>query len=127
MTLITIWYPPPATPSPSGLIQGYVPRASATRQWATPGSSNSHSLANDTSTLGSPLGHNAGVEFNSITGYESLNDDSIEAAPVKKYPKYAQSNETKGGMLGGHQVHVSKPIHTHVAVTYCIFGRLSQK
>ena len=127
MTLITIRYPPPATPSPSGLIQGYVPRASATRQRATPGSLNSHSLADDTSTLGSPLGHNAGVEFNSITGYESLDDDGIEAAPVKKYPKYAQSNETKGGTLGGHQVHVSKPIDTRVAVTYCIFGRLSQK
>jgi hypothetical protein len=78
MTLIANRYPPPATPSPSGLIQGYVPRASTTRQRATPSSSNSHSLADNISTLGSPLGHGTGVEFNSITGYESLDDDGIE-------------------------------------------------
>ena len=127
MTLIAIRYPPLATLSPSGLIQGYVPWASATRHWATPGHANSHSLADDISMLGLPLGPGTGVEFNSITGYESLNDNGIEAAPVKKYPKYTQSNETKGGTLRGHQVHVSKPIGTCVAVTYCIFGRRSQK
>jgi hypothetical protein len=91
LTLIAIRYPPPATLSPSGLIQGYVPWASATRYRATPGSMSSCSLAEDISLLASPLEPGAGVEFNSITGYESLDDNSIEAAPVKKYPKYARA------------------------------------